>query len=217
MASAKKQSAAAARRARAEEMRRAEEARERRNRIIAVTAGIVVLAGMVGGGWAIIASASGDDDSSANEKPKVQVAGEQTWGGLGRTHVDDTVDYKQTPPVGGDHNQVWQNCDAVVYDKKLTNENAVHSLEHGAVWITYNEKAADADVKALQEKVKKSTYTFMSPYPEQAGTIMLTAWGHQLTVQDSKDARIQKFLDTYVQGEQTPEPGAACTGGKAAP
>lgn len=215
MAAAKKQNAAAARRARAEEMRRAEEARDRRNRIIATVAGVVVVAGMVGGAWAIIASAGGDDDKKVSSKPpKVQVTGEKTYGGLTQNHVSKNVDYPQTPPVGGDHDPVWQNCDKVVYDKPVRDENAVHGLEHGAVWITYNDKAADADVKALEAKVKQTTYTFMSPYPKQAGAITLTAWGHQLTVQNSKDPAIQKFLTTYVQGEQTPEPGAACTGGK---
>ncbi|KRV51334.1 hypothetical protein AQ490_00775 [Wenjunlia vitaminophila] len=221
MGSAKKQGNSAARRARAEEMRRAEQARERRNRIVAIVASVVVVGGMVGGGWAIIASASGDDDPQSSPtstaKPKVQVTGEKTWGGLARDHVKDSVDYPMKPPVGGKHDARWQNCDAIVYDKPLRNENAVHGLEHGAVWITYNDKAADADVKALSSKVEKTPYTYMSPYPDQPGPIMLTAWGHQLTVENSKDKRIQQFLDTYVQGEQTPEPGAACTGGKPTP
>jgi len=44
---------------------------------------------------------------------------------------------------------------------------------------------------------------------------MLTAWGHQRTVTSASDPNVDKFFETYVQGRQTPEPGAACTGGLA--
>lgn len=210
--SSAKQNNAAARRRRAEEMRRAEAARERRNRIIAISAGVVVLAGMVGGGWAIIASAGG-----GGSKSSALIKGEKTYSGLSYNHVQTTVHYKQTPPVGGDHDPVWQNCNGDVYTKPLRNENAVHALEHGAVWVTYNNKATKADITALANRVKAKPYSLMSPYPTEKGTITLTAWGHQLVLDSAKDPRVAEFFDTYVQGKQTREPGAACTGGKATP
>jgi hypothetical protein len=46
------------------------------------------------------------------------------------------VDYPQSPPVGGPHNPIWQNCG--FYSKPVRDEYAVHSMEHGAVWITYS-------------------------------------------------------------------------------
>ncbi|MFD7404178.1 DUF3105 domain-containing protein [Streptomyces sp. NPDC059866] len=202
---------AAARRARIEEQRRAERARERRVRIITVVASTAILAGLVGGGWYLIDQAN--DKEQAKAAP---VAGEKTWSKLSQTHVDTKVDYPMTPPVGGNHAPVWQNCNGNVYTTELQNENAVHSLEHGAVWITYNDKAAQADVKALAAKVTKTPYTLMSPYKSQTSPITLSAWGHQLNVTKASDARVDEFLDKYVQGTQTPEPGAACTGGKSA-
>ncbi|GGO92339.1 DUF3105 domain-containing protein [Wenjunlia tyrosinilytica] len=208
---------ASARRARAEEMRRAEAARERRNRIIAVVAGVVVLAGMVGGGWAIIASASKDDNSASSKPPKARVQGEKTYGGLTFKHVSHSVKYPQSPPVGGDHDPVWQNCNGDVYDKPLRNENAVHALEHGSVWVTYNSKAGKADIKTLADMVKQKPYSLMSPFPSQSGVITLSAWGHQLTVDSAKDPRVNQFFKWYVNGEQTREKGAACTGGKPTP
>ncbi|UNX53333.1 DUF3105 domain-containing protein [Georgenia sp. TF02-10] len=42
---------------------------------------------------------------------------------------------------------------------------------------------------------------------------MLSAWGVQLSVDDAADPRIDAFLAKHVQGEQTPEPGASCSGG----
>jgi hypothetical protein len=196
----------AARRARLEEMRRAERARERRNRMIAITASVVILAGVAGGGYYLFTA--GEEAQKARTAP---VAGEQTWSELSRDHVTKKVDYPMTPPAGGDHAPVWANCNGEVYTQQIRNENAVHSLEHGAVWVTYNDQATD-DVKALADRVSKTPYTLLSPYKEQPSPITLTAWGHQLKVDKASDPRVAEFLNKYVQGEQTPEPGAACTG-----
>ncbi|MFF1447068.1 DUF3105 domain-containing protein [Streptomyces sp. NPDC058274] len=209
----------ASRKARIEELRRAERSRERRNRILMITASVVVVAGLVAGGAYVVTSQSGKDDSASDSKGTAGhfVTGKdgvKTWKGtLGRTHVTKTVKYPMEPPVGGDHNQVWMNCNGDVYPKSVNNMNAVHSLEHGAVWVTYNSKASDADVKALAAKVKKTPYTLMSPVADQKDPIMLSAWGKQRTVKSASDPDVDAFFASYVQGKQTPEPGAACTNG----
>ncbi|WP_371589015.1 DUF3105 domain-containing protein [Streptomyces virginiae] len=197
------------RQARVEEMRRADRARERRKKItIAVVSVAVVAAAGVGIGYVV-------SGSSSSEQEQVQaVTGEKTWQGLGREHVTTDVSYPMTPPAGGDHPPVWQNCEGDVYGNPVPDENAVHSLEHGAVWVTYTDKARAADVKTLAERVSKTPYTLMSPYPGQTAPITLTAWGHQLNVNDVSDSRVAQFFERYVQGPQTPEPGAPCGGGK---
>ncbi|MGW3866811.1 DUF3105 domain-containing protein [Streptomyces sp. NPDC005047] len=214
MSKTSKKAAAANRKERIEAMRRAEQARERRNRILTITISTVIVAGLIGWGAYAINSADEKDEQKAAAAKK-PVSGEKTWDNkkLGRDHIQSTVDYPMNPPVGGDHSQAWMTCDGTVYTKPIANENAVHSLEHGAVWITYNDKAADADIKTLGDKVSKTPYTLMSPAENQPGTIMLSAWGRQLTVEEASDPRVEQFLTKYVQGAQTPEPGAACTGG----
>ncbi|MEV7070752.1 DUF3105 domain-containing protein [Streptomyces sp. NPDC093990] len=219
MGSAKK-STAAARKARIEEMRRAEQSRERRNRILTIGAAVVVVAGLVVGSVVLVQSQSDDDSTAADGKGKGKghfvtgSDGVKTWKGtLGRNHVTKTVSYPMEPPVGGDHNQVWMNCNGDVYTKAIGTMNAVHSLEHGAVWVTYTSAAKKADVDALAAKVKKTPYTLMSPDDKQKDPIMLSAWGHQRTVTGASDPNVDKFFEKFVQGEQTPEPGAACTGG----
>ncbi|MFJ3620654.1 DUF3105 domain-containing protein [Streptomyces iakyrus] len=209
-----KKTAAQARRAKIEEARRAERARERRNRIITITISSVIVAGLIGWGGYAINSANQKDEQQAAEAKK-PVSGEKTWDKkkLTQNHVKGTVKYPMNPPVGGDHNQAWMTCDGTVYTKAIPNENAVHSLEHGAVWVTYNDKATDADIKTLSDKVSKTPYTLMSPDQDQSGTITLSAWGKQLSVSKASDPRVEQFFTKYVQGAQTPEPGAACTGG----
>ncbi|WP_447037029.1 DUF3105 domain-containing protein [Streptomyces sp. DSM 118878] len=210
----------ASRKARIEEMRQAERARERRGRAVTITVSAIVVAALGAGGFVLFSQAS-DDSSDAKggskDWPKYKVTGdgEKVWGKLGRTHVPEKVDYPMSPPVGGDHSQVWMNCNGDVYDHELPEVNAVHSLEHGAVWVTYNDKAAPADLKKLKAKVKATPYSLMSPVEDQKDPIMLTAWAHQRTVTGADDPKVAKFFSTYVQGKQTPEPGAACTNGLA--
>ncbi|MEW2468569.1 DUF3105 domain-containing protein [Streptomyces sp. NPDC046994] len=219
MGSANKTGSSADRRARIEEMRRAERARERRKRIVTVAASVVVVAGLAVGGVVLLQSQSGDKASAASDDKGsggfvTGADGVRTWKGtLGRTHTGKTVSYPMEPPVGGDHNPVWQNCNGDVYSKPVNNMNAVHSLEHGAVWVTYNSKAPKADVDALAAKVGKTPYTLMSPVEDQKDPIMLSAWAHQRTVKSVSDPAVDAFLAQFVQGSQTPEPGAACTGG----
>ncbi|MFI9820743.1 DUF3105 domain-containing protein [Streptomyces sp. NPDC052013] len=219
MGSAKKSSAA--RKARIEEMRRAEQARERRGRILTIGASVVVVAGLVVGGVFLVRSQSDDSDSAASDSKSsgrfvTGKDGVKKWEGtLARNHVTKSVSYPVTPPVGGDHNPVWMNCNGDVYTKEINNTNAVHSLEHGAVWVTYSSQADKADVDALAAKVKKTPYTLMSPVDGQKDPIMLTAWGHQRTVTGAEDPAVDAFFEKFVQGQQTPEPGAACTNGLA--
>ncbi|MEU3609120.1 DUF3105 domain-containing protein [Streptomyces sp. NPDC035033] len=207
-------SATADRRARIEEMRRAEQARERRNRFLTIGVSAVVVLSLVGFGGYVLKKQA-DEEAAKEAAAKAPIAGEKSWdaGKLGRNHVTTAVKYDAKPPVGGDHHPVWLNCDGDVYDKAVPEVHAVHSLEHGAVWVTYNKKAAAADVEKLKDKVSGTPYTLMSPVDDQAGAIMLSAWGKQVTVDSATDPRVDAFLTKYVQGKQTPEPGAACTGG----
>ncbi|RFU39141.1 DUF3105 domain-containing protein [Actinomadura logoneensis] len=132
-----------------------------------------------------------------------------------RDHVQTSVKYDTTPPIGGAHDPLWQNCG--VYTAALRNENAVHALEHGAVWITYRPDLPTDQVVKLSAKVGATPYTLLSPYPGLDAPLVLSAWGKQLKVQSADDGRVDAFLKAFVRGPQTPEPGAACTGGKATP
>ncbi|MEU6200686.1 DUF3105 domain-containing protein [Streptomyces sp. NPDC047061] len=214
MSKTSKKQAAADRKARIEALRRAERARERRNRVITVTLSTVIVAGLVGWGAYAVDNADRKDEQKAAEAAK-PISGEKVWDAkkLTRNHVQTKVDYPENPPVGGDHAPAWMTCDGDVYTKAVPDENAVHSLEHGAVWVTYNDKATQTDRDTLADKVSKTPYTLMSPDRTQSGAITLTAWGHQLSVRTAADPRVEQFLTKYVQGPQTPEPGAACTNG----
>ena len=150
-----------------------------------------------------------------NAGPGSGIEGVQTFSNLARDHVDGHVDYAQTPPVGGPHSPVWLNCG--IYDKPAPNENAVHSLEHGAVWITYQPDLPAADVQALRGAVRGHSYAILSPYPNLPAPVVASAWGVQLRLTEASDPRLPEFIKYYEQGPQNPEPGAACSGGRGVP
>ncbi len=148
-----------------------------------------------------------DPDSSIKG---VQVAEAAT---LGRTHVPGPVTYPTLPPSGGDHNIVPQQC--AVYTEPIAPERAVHSIEHGAVWITYQPSLPKDQVEDLAKKVQGDPYMLMSPLAEQESPIVLTSWGRSLSVPTAGDDRVDDFVSAYRNGPQTPERGAACVGSTA--
>lgn len=149
------------------------------------------------------------------EPVKEQIDGVTEYTDLGRDHVGETVRYDQTPPVGGPHSPVWQNCG--VYTESIANENGVHTLEHGAVWITYHPDLPDSEVQVLQTITRQSGYRLLSPYPDLPSPIVISAWGYQLQIERADDSRIKDFIEQYELNPQGPEPGAPCTGGTGQP
>ena len=65
---------------------------------------------------------------------------------------------RSRPPVGGAARPAyWADCTGTVYTVDIRHENAVHSLEHGAVWITYNpDEVSQADVARSPTLVESS-------------------------------------------------------------
>ncbi len=152
--------------------------------------------------------------SKENEVQAIdEIKGIQTFDyAAGQEHVTTEVDYKESPPVGGPHDPFWADCTGTVYDIDIRHENAVHSLEHGAVWITYNpDEVSAADVAKLAKLVEGENGRMLSPYKGLDAPISLQSWNHQLKVDSADDARIKQFADflTLRSGEY-PEPGASC-------
>jgi hypothetical protein len=129
-------------------------------------------------------------------------------------HTSSDVDYEQSPPAGGPHNPVWQNCG--YYDQPVRDESAVHSLEHGAVWITYSPDLPQDQVTDLQNIAQSRSYILVSPYPGLDYPVVASAWGKQIALDGAGDPDLESFIKAYRIGPQTPEPGAVCTGGTSA-
>jgi Protein of unknown function (DUF3105)/TIR domain len=127
-------------------------------------------------------------------------------------HRTGRLTYPVDPPAGGLHNPVWQDCMGDVYPAEIPKERVMHSLEHGAVWVTYRPDLPPDQVERLAKRVRDVAYTLMSPYPGLDRPISLQAWGYQIKVDNAADHRIDEFL-TALRRNAAPEPGAACSGG----
>ena len=172
---------------------------------------------------ATVPNTSGIDGVVAYDTKGYPAAGTADAGTLGHDHVTGPVKYAVLPPVGGPHNGIWMN--AGVYDAAVSNEHAVHDLEHGAVWITYRPNLPASQVKQLQALVGKQSmidesgnsnrYMDLSPWADDSlpAPIVVSSWGYQLKVQSPTDPRIQQFIDKFRHSKTyTPEYGSAVDG-----
>jgi hypothetical protein len=143
-----------------------------------------------------------------------QISGLQTYQyANGQEHVTTEVDYTESPPVGGPHDAYWADCTGTVYTVDIRHENAVHGLEHGAVWITYDANKVTGNALDTLRKRVPATYAVLSPYPGLSAPVVVSAWGAQLKLTGVDDKGLDKFIEKYWQSPDAPEPGAPCTGG----
>jgi hypothetical protein len=147
--------------------------------------------------------------------PVGMLDGMVSYTNLSRAHSEAPQKYDQTPPAGGTHSAVWQNCG--VYDQPVRNENAVHSLEHGAVWLAYRPDLPAASIDILRGLARGRTHVLVSPYPDLPYPVVATAWGLQLPVEEAADPRLPVFVSRYEKGPQTPEADAICSRGTGTP
>jgi hypothetical protein len=145
------------------------------------------------------------------------ILGVETFPDLSEAHRSGPIEYAETPPPGGVHAPVWVNCGA--YAQPVPTEMAVHSLEHGAVWVTYQPDLGAADVAALRALARGRDYVLVTPWGAGAlpGSVVAVAWGLRLVADGATDPRLAEFVARYANGPQTPEPGAPCRGGLGTP
>ena len=163
-------------------------------------------------------SDSGDDDaagadSSAADELAVDanegIDGVQAIRVDGNDHTEAEVDYDLRPPAGGAHNPVWVNCG--FYDEPFDDENLVHDLEHGTVWLAYAPDLSAADVDVIHD-LARDNKVVAAPYEDlDAGVaVVATAWARQLTVDAVDDPRLEQFVVQYEDGSQAPEASVTC-------
>ncbi|HEY3735943.1 MAG TPA: DUF3105 domain-containing protein [Jatrophihabitans sp.] len=172
---------------------------------------LVVFAGVIIG-VAVTRSGGGGSTNSAVDDAK-KIPGIIIKNEPNRNHVTSPVTYDTTPPIGGNHSPYWGDCTGTVYANAIANENAVHMLEHGAVWITYNKDTiAAGDLDKLKALVQGRNGMALSPYPDLNSPISLQFWGHQLFVNSASDPSVERFInDLLLNPDATPEYGATCS------
>ncbi len=206
-----------------------QQAKERRNRVVAIVTGSVAAVAVVAVVIGIVVSNATrvqyDATLAADERAEITIAGEETYPNLTNMHIDGgeglteypdgTVDYAEKwgmeVPAGGDHLSAWLNCG--VYSEPQTPENAVHALEHGAVWIMYNpDEVEAATVEDLYGRQVPSSKIIISPVDDLQSPMAVSAWGADVLLDGPEDPRLEEFIKKYWQSGLVPEPGASCSG-----
>lgn len=205
---------AAERQARLAAVRAEQRSKERRRTVtIASIAGVLVLALVGVSAWVILDA--GRENAALEAQAEQAIDGVEQIDGLTFNHVTTAVDYAQNPPAGGDHNAAWLNCG--VYTEPVPDENAVHSLEHGAVWITYDPALPADQVAALEALAAGQSYVIVSPYEGLDSAVAASAWGYQLKVDSADDERLAVFVQKYLLNPELAEVGAPCSNGVGVP
>ena len=123
-------------------------------------------------------------------------------------HSAETVAYEPTPPAGGEHAGTPQTCG--FYAVPVRSENAVHSLEHGAVWITYQPGLPSDRVDRLRALARDERKVLVTPFDGLPAPVVASSWGRQLQLDSAEDDRLGEFVRRY--RSMAPEPNAPCVG-----
>jgi hypothetical protein len=122
--------------------------------------------------------------------------------------IKGPIDYERHPPTNGDHDPLWQNCG--FYEEPIEDRHAVHSLDHGVVWITYSPDLPERQIESLRPYGQEK-YVIVSPYPGQDAPVTATSWRIQLELRGADDPRLRRFVDQFRISELAPLSGNRCT------
>ena len=180
---------------------------DRQSKFYIYGTGLVILLALVGATAFSIINSNNQERALdlAASKP---IAGVKSFTGLSRKHITTNLAPTALPPTGGDHAADWTECG--IYDAPVNTSMNVHSLEHGAAWISYQPSLPKDQIKTLESFVTSNPYRLIAPYDNLTSPIVLSAWGKQLSVANASDSRVEIFLKAFTQGPDTPEPGAPC-------
>jgi len=136
--------------------------------------------------------------------------GTQTIQVTDNQHVTGTIYAVNEVPAGGAMDAAWQNCG--FYETQIRAESAVHSMEHGAVWVAFDPDLSAADIDSLRRFASRSEKVLVSPVAGISSPVIASAWGFQLDINDLDDSRLDQFVNEFSGSSSAPEPGGRCSG-----
>jgi len=116
----------------------------------------------------------------------------------GRDHVylDEEHDaYNSNPPTSG-----WHTGESVpwgFYGQEYPDEQLIHNLEHGGIWITYKDIDDHSleQIKAFAEEHSGSVV--VTPRPQNDSQIVVASWGRLLKMDTLDMPLIEEFYKQY--------------------
>lgn len=158
--------------------------------------------------------ADGQERDPAQRLPEEAPEGVKTYPATTNNLVEGEIEYGREPPTNGDHSPLWQNCG--FYSEPIDEETAVHSMDHGVVWITYRPDLPPDQIEQLRPYGDED-YVIVSPYPGLPAPVVATAWRNQLYLEGAGDPRLREFVNEFRISELAPLAGNRCVGGVGEP
>lgn len=185
--------------------------------LVLVVAGVLLVSKMALG--------TQKEDATKPEKVSKEVLGTEVFSIVSREHIQSGTpgsNYNSDPPTSGPH---WNGpANKGVSDTELSDEQIIHNLEHGYIWISYRSAGADLQsstlsaglrpgldqgtIDKLKDIVKQDDWKIvMSLREKNNAKIALVAWGRVLNMDSLDEQKVKDFIRTYRNRgpERTPE------------
>lgn len=150
--------------------------------------------------------------SQGSNEERQTVGDEHEDQGSGHLQEGEHIEYGgDEPPTSGDHSTP---IDKGAYNVELPDENTIHNLEHGYVYVSYQPGVSREDINKL-EALFFSPYSnpdfsptkvIMAPRAANKSPIILSSWQRSKTYESYDE---QAFIDYYLANvNKSPEPTA---------
>lgn len=150
----------------------------------------IFIVAVIGYGIFLLAQNTGPDGEDFSVAHSVQ----------GRNHIANGAThppYNSNPPSSGSH--YASPARGGFYNEPLPDEQVLHNLEHGDIWVAYRPDISDEVKETLKSFAGR--YVVVSPRSENDGEISLVAWGRVDTFNvENKivdEERIRDFIKRY--------------------
>jgi hypothetical protein len=184
--------------------------RKRRQSIDSTTRNmiIIVVAVVVGiGALILLALGSGTTEINVNvaDIPDESV----TVAFQGQNHIEVGAahePYNSNPPTSGPH--YASPARAGMYEQILPDENVVHNLEHGHVWLSYRD-AGDSEAIDLLRRLQASEplWVIVTHRPDNDTRVAAAAWTRLLTLDDLDQDQLAAFVERHHNNAPESIPG----------
>jgi hypothetical protein len=154
--------------------------------------------------------ADGEEPDEPQAPPQNPPEGVETYPATTNETVEGPIEYARRPPTNGDHDPLWQNCG--FYPEPIEDRHAVHSMDHGVVWISYRSDLPREQVETLRPYGGED-YVIVAPYPGLDAPVVATAWRNQIELEGADDPRLREFVDEFRNTTTAPLSGNRCEGG----
>ena len=151
--------------------------------------------------------AGGEKPDSPQPLSKNPPKGIQVYPATTNRTVEGPIDYDRKPPTNGNRAPLWQNCG--FYEEPVQDRHAVHSMDHGVVWITHRPDLPQQQLETLRSYGNEN-YVMVSPYPGQDAPVIATSWRVQLELDSASDPRLDQFVNEFKISELAPLSGNRC-------